>query len=516
MTRLDDLVARHAALRPDAEAVTDGRHRLSYSELDAAVSHVARMLERRGVRRGATVLVCMKRSVWTLAATLGVLRAGAVSVPLEVRTPAARRRWIVDDCTPAAVLCDDKVADALTSDEGIRGLDAPVLVVDASLRAAAQAEPLSAWEFLGGSQDALATVLYTSGSTGRPKGVMLSHRNVHAYASWAVERVGITPEDRVLSTAPFYFDMSLFDIFCALDAGATLCIANESVLMFPKLLLKFAEGERTTVWKGVSSLLTYLSRTGAIGPDRLPDMRLVLFGGESMPAKYLRDWMLTFPGKVFYNFFGPTESTGASLYHRVTRAPAVDERIPIGIPRENTAVYLLGQDRRPVAEGEVGEIALSSVCTALGYLNDPERTARVFMDDPWRPGQRMYLTGDLARRLPDGTHVFMGRMDDQVKVMGYRLELGDVESALTAIEGVEEAGVLVVTAARTGVDELVAYVVLKGGRSAAEVRSELKGALPFYMLPRHVHPIERIPRSGRGKLDRAALAAHHRARSGIA
>ncbi len=515
MTLLDGHVRQHALRRPDDEAVTDGLERFSYSVLERAVSHVAALLADSGVEPGDRVLVCMKRSTWALAAMLGVLRARAAYVPLEVRTPAARREEILTDCGPAAVLCDRGNAQALTADAVIRGLSAPVLVVDGSWLASREGSSAALTARPPISPDDLACVLYTSGSTGRAKGVMLSHRNIDEYARWAVERVGIESQDRVLSTAPFYFDMSLFDIFCALRAGACLCIATERVLLFPKKLLQFAESERATVWKGVSSLLTYLSRTGALGPDRIPTMRAVLFGGEELPTKYLRAWMATFPHKVFYNFFGPTEGTGASLYHHVPRAPeGVSEKVPIGIPRENTVVYLLAPDGSQVAAGEVGEIAVSGVCVTHGYLNDPERTARVFKEDPWRPGERMYLTGDLARRRDDGCYVFVGRKDDQVKLMGYRLELGDVEHALTAIDGVVEAGVLLATSAKAGVDELVAYVVLEGETSAARLRAALKGRLPFYMLPRHIHSIERLPRSVRGKLDRPALRVHHQAQRG--
>ena len=510
MARLDEHVARHAALTPQAEAVTDGSGRFSYRELDASADRVAQQLRAHGVGPDAMVLVSMKRSVWALVAMIGVLRAGATVVPLEVRTPAVRRAQIIEGCRPRAVLCDGGNLAALQADEGLGGLAVVFLVVDASLEGPPSSEGEVAAPEPQGSPDALAYVLYTSGSTGRPKGVMLSHRNIDAYAEWAVHRVGITAADRVLSTAPFYFDMSLFDIFCALRAGAALCIATERALLFPKKLLEFSEAEAVTVWKGVSSLLRYLCRTGALSPDRIPSMRVVLFGGEELPAKYLQAWMATFPDKVFFNFFGPTEATGASLYHRLREPPATaDERVPIGIPRENTELYLLDEELQQVAPGEVGEIAVSGVCVSHGYLGDPQRTARVFRDDPFRPGQRMYLTGDLGRCLPDGTHIFLGRTDNQVKFMGYRLELSDIENALTAIDGVSEAGVLLGPPGKAGVEELVAYVVLTGVTRVADARAGLKGRLPFYMLPRVLRPIDRLPRSERGKLDRQALAAHH-------
>ncbi len=509
MALLDAHVARHAAHRPEAEAVCDGSARLSYAALHQQADAVAQRLLAAGVPRGGMVLLCMQRSVWTIAAMIGVMRAGAVYVPLEVRTPEARRRQIIESCQPAAALVDAAGAKALGDDALLGELGAPVLQAGPDAAEPPRAplpDPASR------SPDQLACVLYTSGSTGRPKGVMLSHRNVDEYARWAVERIGIGPSDRVLSTAPFYFDMSLFDIFCALRAGAALCVATQRVLMFPKTLLRFAEEEEATVWKGVASLLKYLSMTGSLSPERIPSLRVVLFGGEELPPKYLRDWMLTFPD--YYNFYGPTEATGASVYHRVPAPPAEGaEKVPIGIPCENTDLYLLDEQLRPVPEGEVGEIALAGVCVTQGYLGEPERSARVFHDDPFRAGQRMYLTGDLGRRLEDGTHLFVGRRDTQVKVMGYRIDLGDIENALMSVEGVAEAGALLAPPSQAGVEELVAYVVLEGETALAEVRQGLKQLLPFYMLPKQLLPIERLPQSDRGKLDRKALRSHHLARS---
>jgi amino acid adenylation domain-containing protein len=511
MALLDEHVSRHAAARPGAEAVCDGTDRLSYAALECQASAVARRLVAAGVEPGGMVLLSMNRSVWTIAAMAGVMRAGAVYVPLEVRTPQARRRQIIEGCRPVAAVVDAAGAQALTGDEQLAALGASILQVGE----ASPAEPgpaLPAPEQR--TADDLACVLYTSGSTGRPKGVMLSHRNVDEYVRWAVERIGIGPDDRVLSTAPFYFDMSLFDIYCALRAGAALCVATRRVLMFPKTLLRFAEEERVTVWKGVSSLLEYLSRTGAIGPERIPSLRAVLFGGEELHPKYLRDWMLTFPAKSFYNFYGPTEATGASCYYELPGPPLEGaEKVPIGGPCENTDLYLLDERLQRVDEGAVGEIALAGVCVTQGYLNDPDRTQRVFREDPFRPGQRMYLTGDLGRRLEDGTLLFVGRRDNQIKYMGYRIDLGDIENALIAVEGVAAAGVLLAPNSMAGVEELVAYVVLDEGKKPAHARAGLEKLLPFYMLPKRFLPIERLPQTDRGKLDRAALRAQHLARS---
>ena len=524
MALLHAHVRRHAAGRPDAEAVTDGAARLSYRALDAESDRVARCLRAHGVSRDDLVLLSMRRSVRYLAAAVGVLKAGAACVPLEARTPAARRAQVVRDCRPRAPICDADAAAGLAEDEELRRAGVPLLVVEPApgggtesrLRTAeGGAAPEADLPDADGGEDDLACLFYTSGSTGSPKGVMLSHRNVDEYVRWAVERIGIGPADRVLGTAPFYFDMSLFDVWGAFRAGAALCVATEPVLRFPKTLLEFAEREAVTVWKGVSSLLAYVSRAGALSPERLPSLRTVLFGGEPLPTGVLIEWMRTFPDKVFYNAYGPTEATGVSLCYRVPRVPeSPAERIPIGIPRGHTDLLLLDDDRRPVPDGEVGEIALGGPCIARGYWNDPEKTRRAFVDDPVKPGRRIYLTGDFARRRPDGNYEFAGRRDDQVKSMGYRLELADVESALTAIDGVHEAGVLLGAPRGAGFDELVGYVVLRGDRRVADVQAAVRARLPFYMVPRYLYEVDRLPRCERGKLDRRALEAHHRARIG--
>jgi amino acid adenylation domain-containing protein len=510
---LDEHIARHASLRPDGEALTDGACRLSYRELELLSNRIARCLRARGIGSGDLVLVVMKRSVRFLASVIGVMKAGAAYVPLEVRTPAARRSQIIGDCRARAVICDAESAARMAADEDVVRLGATILPADGEEVAAADETAPSR----SGSPDDLACVLYTSGSTGNPKGVMLSHGNIDEYVSWAVDRIGITADDRVLGTAPFYFDMSLFDVYGSLRAGAPLCIAVERVLLFPKSLIELAVREEVTVWKGISSLLMYLSTTGALALDPLPRFRVVLFAGEALATKYLIDWMKTFPDTAFYNAYGPTEATGVSMYHRLERPPAgADERIPIGIPCENTELLLLDDDRNPVTPGEVGEIALAGPCISRGYLNDPEKTARAFVAHPSRPGARIYLTGDYARRRPDGTHEFVGRRDNQVKFMGYRIELTDIESALTAIEGVTEAGVVLGRQARAGVAELVGYVVLGGEKTVVEVQAELRATLPFYMLPKHLHGIDQLPRGDRGKLDRRALEAYHREREGRA
>ncbi len=353
----------------------------------------------------------------------------------------------------------------------------------------------------GGSD--LAYVLYTSGSTGSPKGVMVTHANIRSYIDWAVRRFSIGNADRILGTAPFHFDMSTFDLFCTLRTGATLCIASDALTLFPEKLMQFMEREGVTLWKGVSSLLMYLARAGVLRRGRLPALCQVLFGGEALPTHWLIEWMRAFPEKKFFNAYGPTETTGVSLYHAVERIPAGShERIPIGIPCSDTCAYLFDGDMRPVPEGETGELYIGGAGVSGGYLNAPDKTAAAFLPDPFRQGERMYRTGDLARRRVDGEYEFIGRRDNQVKLMGYRIELGDIEHALLAEPGVRDAAVSLLPAGE-GLTELIGF--FDGDADPAAVLASLKLRLPGYMLPRKLLTVGRLPRCDRGKIDRQAL-----------
>ncbi len=503
---------------PAREAVTDGLNSLTYSHLARRSNQLARCLIHNGVSRGGHVILFMNRSAQYVAAIMGVLKADAVYVPLEARTPLHRLNQIVRDCRPQALICDAHTVQTILETQrsvnpvpvtvSLDSVDAPQPIVAAERIDSFDPGPLR----YENDDDDLASVIYTSGSTGNPKGVMITHRNIDAYIDWAIERIGISQDDRLLSTAPFHFDMSLFDLYAGLRAGATICIATGPSLLFPSKLIDFAEAQRVTIWKGISSLLMYLARSNAISSHRLAALKTILFSGESLHAKYLIEWMNTFPEKTFYNAYGPTEATGISMYYRVHQKPASpEERIPIGRPCENTEVFLVDECNRPVSKGDIGELCIKGICLTKGYLNDPTKTNQVFIDNPMNPGkgERVYKTGDLARLRPDGNYEFFGRKDDQIKFLGYRIELSDIERALISIDGVRDAGVILAESATADLEELVAYTESDNHLSPALILRQLKTLLPHYMIPRHLYSIEKLPRSSRGKVDRRALMAYH-------
>lgn len=503
-----------STVSPSKVACTDGRSSITYAELVDRSSRLATLLTQLGVRRRDRVAVCLRRSVDFLPAVLGILQADAVYVPFDPKSPPERWRKIVDDCSPTALLCDSQTILPLAAavkqsiprifleprcELPLAGAEAVAVIED--VLASPRMTPL----YSNGPDD-LAYVLYTSGSTGAPKGVMVTHRNICNYIDWAVDYFAINNEDRILGTAPFHFDMSTFDLWCLIKAGATLCIADKTLTLFPEKLLNFMESEQVTIWKGISSLLFYMERAGAIAPGRIPTVSRILFGGDVLPARVLIRWMEVFPDKSFFNVYGPTEATGISLCYPVKNVPQdPGERIPIGRACKGMKAALLDENLTPVPDGEVGELCLAGPGLGKGYLNDPERTAGSFFTvrPPGAPAETWYHTGDLGFCRDDGNVEYIGRKDQQVKIMGYRIELGEIEQALRGIDGIREAAV--VTANRAGIEELVAFVEGKGETDQALILKGLRDRLPVYMLPRRLLPLADLPRCGRGKIDRAAL-----------
>jgi len=514
-----DYMRDSAARAPGAPALFDGRTALAYGELRDSAARLARLLRDLGVAEKDRVVLVMRRSAETIVAMHGVLEAGATYVPLDVKSPAERWRAVFGDCRPTAVVCDTANAGVLGKVLGERIGEVAVVVVDGDdvVPGARRAAGRSEWNGTPArpvaariAPDDPAYVLYTSGSTGAPKGVVISHRNIRAYIDWAVDCFEMSGDDVVLGTAPFHFDMSVFDIYATMAATAKLSIASDGQMLFPTKLVEFVETEGVTVWKGVSSLLMYMARAGVLQPDRMPSLRTVLFGGETFAARYLKQWMEAYPDKVYCNAYGPTEATGISLYHVVPAAAAdATERVPIGVPCRDTEAVLLDGEGNAVAPGEVGELCLGGPCLSSGYLGDPEKNARAFIP-AWsqgdEPPRRLYRTGDLARLDERGVYLFVGRLDDQVKIMGYRVELGEIEHALLSLEPVRDGAVILAEDEGTGLGELVAFVESDVELDAPSLLSQLGSMLPQYMVPKRIVRLDRLPRGDRGKVDRRALA----------
>ena len=500
---------------PQKIAVTDGTSGISYGELSVLSNNICHGLRSMGVARQDRVAICLRRSVHFLPAILGTLKADAIYVPLDHKAPAERLAHIIEDAAPQAVICDKATALSARQAIDISGSRVPIMALCSEDEVEGEVVGLERIKTFGGKppvclndRDDIAYILYTSGSTGRPKGVMISHANVQAYIDWACSFFNIGEDDRILGTAPFHFDMSTFDIYCALKVSATLCVADEVQTLFPQRLVEFIEQQQVTLWKGVSSLLMYLARAGVLTRGAMPTLRQVIFAGETLPTRYLVDWMTVFPEITYYNAYGPTETTGVSTCYRIESLPQGPHvRIPIGTPRQGIRVLLLTDDQSEVAAGEIGELCIAGQGLARGYLNDSEKTARAFIESPLnRSGERIYKTGDLARLLPDGNLEYLGRKDRQLKFMGYRIEAEEIEQVLLAIPQIKDAAVdLVKSRLNEGVLELAAFCETEEDIDSTLISAELKKKFPSYMIPRRFIRVAKMPRCERGKIKLDAL-----------
>lgn len=499
---------------PSREAVTDGRVTLSYRELELYSNRLANGLIARGVKRQDRVVFCLQRSVEALVVILGILKADAIYVPLDFKAPLDRLKDILADCSPTMVICDSQNINKVLQLIGNAGTVPPIiqLVSERSSEGGSfgwvsfNCQPsnyIDSRPICRNSDQDTAYILYTSGSTGQPKGVMISHQNISSYIDWAVTYFQINEKDRVLGTAPFHFDMSTFDIYCSLKAGCTLCVASDESMFFPKKLVNFVEQEGITLWKGVSSLLMYMAVANVLENNRMPSLKQIIFAGEPFPTKYLLKWMRKYPDKTFYNGYGPTEATGVSLCYRVVQTPSnSQEKIPIGTPRDGMSVYLWTEDNAPVKAGNIGELCLAGPGLSQGYLHDPLKTSAAFVENgDGIKKERIYKTGDLAVLLPCGNYQFVGRKDRQLKFMGYRIEAGEVEHALMALDGINDAAVVLHESKfNKGKMGIVAFIETSGSLKDLDELNRLKNYLPLYMIPKHFVQLDKIPRCNRGKV----------------
>jgi amino acid adenylation domain-containing protein len=336
---------------------------------------------------------------------------------------------------------------------------------------------------------------------------MLTHRNALTFVEWSASKIGAGPHDRVSNHAPLHFDLSVFDLYLAALAGATLVLVPDEEAYMPSSLATLIREESITVWYSVPSALTLLTRV-ATEPEPFPSLRAVVFAGEVYPTKHLRELRSLVPHAALWNIYGPTE-TNVVTYYQVEQVPDDDRTIPIGRACENSEVFALKEDGGVAGVGEEGELWVRGPTVMKGYWNRPDRTAEVLMADP-RPGQLddpVYRTGDVVRLREDGDYDFLGRRDHQIKSRGYRIELGEVEAALSAHPEVESAVAVAVPHEEWGT-AIVAFVVTANGASMteAEIKRHVARRLPRYMVPARVEFLDDMPRTSSGKTDRQVLS----------
>lgn len=362
------------------------------------------------------------------------------------------------------------------------------------------------WEPRPVDGDGLAYLLFTSGSTGVPKGVMVAHRNATSFCQWAADAYGVTEHDRFSQMFEMTFDLSVFDMFVAWERGACVCAASRADTLTPA---RYVQRSGVTVWFSVPSTGLLMKKLGMLEPGLYPDLRLSLFCGEALPAELVDAWARAAPNSTIENLYGPTELTVACTRYRwdPERSPSQCDRgiVPIGQPFNDMQVLVADEQMGEVAPGEVGELLMTGPQLASGYLDDTVRTEAAFVRPPGRKAV-YYRTGDRVRRpTPGEPLIYRGRMDDQIKIHGYRVELGEIEAVLRHEAKTDVAVAIGWPPSASGADSIVAF--LAGEHDTEALRARIATKLPSYMVPRTIHLVPTVPRSANGKVDRSALIA---------
>jgi amino acid adenylation domain-containing protein len=486
---IQDMITAQARRTPDKVGVMFADEVMTYAELDRHAERVARHLRAVGAGPGTIVALYLERSLEMVVGMIATLKAGAAYLPLDPRHPTDRLAFMLRDAGASVLLTQRGLLDTLPTHSAIT-LDVNRLMLAREPSDAAGALPAT-------DPDGLAYVIYTSGSTGKPKGVAVCHSSVVNLISAMAHRPGLTSDDKFLAVAPYSFDMSVGDVWPTLGVGATLVLASPEEAADGRALGRLISTSGATVMQATPATWQMLLDAGWDGQAGL----VVQCGGEELSSG-LAESLLDRSSAV-WNMYGPTETTVWSTCEQVQR----DVGITIGRPVANTRIYILDKHLLPVPVGVAGELCIGGAGVARGYFHRPELTASRFLPDPFVPHERIYRTGDFARYLPDGRIEHLGRIDHQVKLRGFRIEPGEVEAALQAHPGVSQALVLVQKDGK-GDASLVAYLVGRAGApppAGAALRALLKTTLPNYMVPSTFVPLEALPLSPNGKVDRQAL-----------
>ncbi|HLZ43912.1 MAG TPA: amino acid adenylation domain-containing protein [Candidatus Sulfotelmatobacter sp.] len=512
---LQQLLTKSAKNSPDKPAVWARGKSITYRELDERSNQLAQLLRQRGVQKGDRVGLFFPKCVESIVSMLGVLKAGGVYVPLDPQAPSDRIGYIIGNCGIRILITNSERRSALAA-ETVDTLECCILIdgegnggnlISWSQLAEYPASHAPAVTLV---ETDLAYILYTSGSTGRPKGVMLTHQNALTFVEWCAEEFQVRSEDRLSNHAPLHFDLSVFDVYNTLEAGATVYLITEDLALFPTSLANFIENQQITIWYSVPSALMLLLLHGRLTSEKLKSLRVILFAGEVFPMKYLRQLAEVSTTSELYNLYGPTE-TNVCTYYKVEREQlAALEKLPIGIACANTECFSVTPEGRLAGNGEAGELYVRGPSVTYGYWADPEKTKKMCVPNHFQENfeEKMYRTGDIVTVGEDGNYYFQGRRDSMIKSRGYRIELGEIESALLSHPGVREAAVLAVPDEVIG-NRIRAVVAphIPGSLGVLELQQYCASRVPKYMIPELVDLYDELPKTSTGKIDRVKLAS---------
>ncbi|MEL7418142.1 MAG: amino acid adenylation domain-containing protein [Cyanobacteria bacterium J06555_3] len=510
-------IAQQVRRTPNAIAVLDPATPLTYLELHRLSNQVAHCLREQGVKPGNLVGIMTQRNSSLWVGILGILKAGAAYVPIDLAYPTERICYMLNHAEIDILLTESPLVEKL---ESLSGATLSTLLFLDEGAQLANSQTLKQLDHRSWSQqsaadlpvlntpDDLMTVLYTSGSTGRPKGVMLAHRGYMNRLEWMQKTFPLAEGDRVAQKTSCCFDISIWEIFWPLMVGATVCPVERDIVRNPWNLAQWLNQTQINVMHFVPSLFGEFINALAEEEHKFPHLRWLIFSGEALPIPFIQDWWDRYGTNTeLANLYGPTEASIDVSCHIIRQRPGEqgETSIPIGKAIDNVDLLLLDKHQNPVTPGELGELWIGGVQLAQGYLKDPERTAKTFCANklPHIAGKSLYRTGDLAKQLPDGSFEYHGRIDNQVKIRGFRIELGEVENVLLLHPAVSEAAVVVMDFG-SGQKRLVASLAGKS-LDARQMKQFLRLHLPDYMIPHRLEWFASLPKNHNGKLDRKAL-----------
>jgi amino acid adenylation domain-containing protein len=483
-------------------AIKEQDREYTFGEIERFAKNCATLILRKTSAFNQPVAVFLPKSTETIVADLGVLYSGNCYANLDIKSPPQRLKNILQNLGAGVII---------TSAPHVAALRALDISEDQLLLVEQAMAPESDYDnavLLARLDLVIDTgplcIIHTSGSTGIPKGVVLNHRGTIDFMDWAFERLSLDGSEIIGSLSPFYFDIYTLELYLCLAKGATLVIVPDQCAAFPAKLVEFMAAQAVSFIFWVPTIMVNIANQNLLEKWKLNHLKKVLFAGEVFPTKHLNYWRRHLPEAMFVNLYGPIEISVDCTYFIVGRDFADDEKLPIGFPCRNTDVLILNEQNQHAKADEPGELCVRGSSLALGYWNNPERTAKAFVQNPLNPHypELIYRTGDLVYQNSRGEIMFMGRKDFQIKHLGYRIELGEIEHAVLQVDGIRNCCVVY----NQGKKEITLFYESDKELPPAFIRERLSVSLPKYMLPTVFNWKELLPRNPNGKIDRQQLA----------
>ena len=487
----------HSSIKiPNKIAFVEENRQVTFSELKQNSLKIASVINKK--YQNQAIAIFLPKSILAIECFMGTLYSGNFYAPLDVKSPIERVKTVINNLEPVVIFTNNNFITLLSNNLSDKNIE--IINID-------KIADYKDYNYLENVNNIIDTdpiyCIYTSGSTGTPKGVVLPHKAVDDFIVWAEKTYNIDENTIIGNQAPFIFDVSVMDIYLCLKTGATMHIIPEHLFSFPFKLMDYVKSTYINYVIWVPSVLIYVANSGVLSEIQLPELKKVLFAGEAMPNKQLNVWRKHLPHTLFSNLYGPTEASVIATYYIIDREFKDDESLPIGKPCENMNVIVLNEENKMVGNNEIGELLLKGTGLALGYFNDYEKTDNSFIQNPVNKKytEIFYKTGDLVKYNDKNELIYLGRKDSQIKHMGYRIELGDIDNAVMNLEEVLNSCTIY--------DDINKQIVLfyEGNAEINDVifRKELMNYIPKYMLPAKFIRTDGFPHNSNGKIDRKHL-----------